>query len=126
MSVQKLNVLKLLSVNLMLKRKEIKYRRYTEWYGIIIHYNSCCTKPSETNIELFSQQRNIHPLEDQYFQKKLEQFQTSFTVYNFFTTYTGTFTYSPADREWLSEPLKNLLQSCPEHHHSEVKYCLRS
>ena len=40
-------------------------------------------------------------LEDHYFEEKLEQYQTPFTVYNFNTMYTGTFTYMPAEKTWI-------------------------
>ena len=45
-------------------------------------------------------------LEDHYFQEKLEQFQKLFTVDNFRTMHTGSFTYMPADKNWSYDPLK--------------------
>ena len=59
-------------------------------------------------------------LEDHYFQKQLEQFQTPRTVYKFNTMYTGTLTIMPADKTWLYDPLRNPLQTCPAHHQFEV------
>ena len=37
-------------------------------------------------------------LEDHHFQERLEQFQTPFTVYQLNKTYTGTFTFMPAEK----------------------------
>ena len=37
-------------------------------------------------------------LEDHYFQERLEQYQTPFTVYQLNKMYTGTFTFMPADK----------------------------
>ena len=37
-------------------------------------------------------------LEDHYFQERLEQFRTPFTVYQLNKMYTGTFTFLPADK----------------------------
>ena len=60
-------------------------------------------------------------LEDHYFQKQLERFQTPFTVYQFNKMYTGTFTYMPADKNWIYHPLRNHHHNCPAHHQLEVK-----
>ena len=41
--------------------------------------------------------------------------------------YTGTFTYMPADKNWLYDPLRNPYHNCPAHHQFEVNlnsYCL--
>ena len=38
-------------------------------------------------------------LEDHYFQERLEQYQTFFTVYQLNKMYTGTFTFMPADKK---------------------------
>ena len=40
-------------------------------------------------------------LEDHYFQERLEQYQTPFTVYQLNKMYTGTFTFMPADKTFL-------------------------
>ena len=40
-------------------------------------------------------------LEDHYFQERLEQYQTPFTVYQLNKMYTGTFTFMPADKNWI-------------------------
>ena len=40
-------------------------------------------------------------LEDHYFQERLEQYQTPFTVYQMNKMYTGTFTFKPADKNWI-------------------------
>ena len=58
--------------------------------------------------------------EDHYFQERLEQFQTRFTVSNLNKMYTGTFTFMPADKEWIYHPNKNPYQNWPAHHQYEV------
>ena len=47
-------------------------------------------------------------LEDHYFQERLEQYQTPFTVYQLNKMFTGTFTFMPADKNWIYDPTKNL------------------
>ena len=114
---QKLNVLKLINVACAKKEKKIcfqfsvKYRRVdrTVWNhntmplpvtldpleckNIIRHLNG-------TNNKILN---NLHYnktftlLEDHYFQERLEQFQTPFTVYQINKMYTGTFTFMPVD-----------------------------
>ena len=61
-------------------------------------------------------------LEDHYFQERLEQFQTPFTVYqlNRIEQNTGTFTFMPADKNWIYDPNKNPYHNCPAHHYFEV------
>ena len=59
-------------------------------------------------------------LEEPYFQEQLERFQTPFTVYQFNKMYTGTFTYMPADKNWIYDPTKNPYHNCPAHHQFEV------
>ena len=59
-------------------------------------------------------------LEDHYFQEQLERFQTPFTVYQYNKMYTGTFTYMPADKNWIYDPLRNPHHNCPAHHQFEV------
>ena len=46
-------------------------------------------------------------LEDHYFQERLEQYQTPFTVYQLNKMYTGTFTFMPADKNWIYDPSQN-------------------
>ena len=46
-------------------------------------------------------------LEDHYFQERLEQYQTPFTVYQLNKMYAGTFTFMPADKNWINDPTKN-------------------
>ena len=47
-------------------------------------------------------------LEDHYFQERLEQFQTLFTVYQLNKIYTGTFTFMPADdKHWIYDSIQN-------------------
>ena len=68
----------------------------------------------------FNYNRTFNLLEDRYFQKKLEHYQTPFTVYNFNTMYTGTFTYMPADKLWIYDPKTNPFHHCPAHKQFEV------
>ena len=51
-------------------------------------------------------------LEDHYFDQRLDSFQTPFTVYQLNKMYTGTFTFMPADKNWIYDPNKN----CAAHH----------
>ena len=60
-------------------------------------------------------------LEDHYFQQRLEQYQTPFTVYQLNKMYTGTFTFMPADKNWIYDPTQNPCHYCPAHHQFEVK-----
>ena len=62
-------------------------------------------------------------LEDHYFQERLEQYQTpvyqlytNFTVYQLNKMYTGTFTFMPADKNWIYDPTQNPYHNCPAHH----------
>ena len=55
-------------------------------------------------------------LEDHYFQERLEQYQTPFTVYQLNKMYTGTFTFMPADKNWTFDPTPNPYLNCPAHH----------
>ena len=40
-------------------------------------------------------------LEDHYFQERLEEYQTPFTVYHLNKMYTCTSTFMPADKNWI-------------------------
>ena len=119
MSEQRLNELKLLNVLFLQKRKKkicfqgsVKYRRVdrTVWNhntlplpvaldpleskNNIRHLNG-------TNDEILNNLQNKKTFtlsEDHYFQERLEQYQTPFTVYQFNKMYTGTFTFMPADK----------------------------
>ena len=74
-----------------------------ECKNIIRHLNG-------TNIEIFNNlpyNKTFTLMEDHYFQKRLEKYQTPFTVYQLNTMYTGTFTFMPADKNWIYDPLKN-------------------
>ena len=103
-----------------------------EPYGIIIHYRSVTLDPAEckniihlngTNDKILN---NLHYnktftlLEDHYFQERLEQYQTPFTVYQLNKMYTGTFTFMPADKNWIYDPTKNPYHNGPAHHQFEV------
>ena len=59
-------------------------------------------------------------LEDHYFQDRLEQYQTPFTVYQLNKMYKGTFTFMPADKNWIYDPTQNSYHNCPAHHQFEV------
>ena len=59
-------------------------------------------------------------LEDHYFQERLEQFQIPLTDYKLNKMYTGTFTFVPADKDWIYDPNKNPYHSCPAHRQYEV------
>ena len=59
-------------------------------------------------------------LEDHYFQERLEHYQTLFTVYQLNKMYTGTFTFMPADKDWIYDPTQNPYHNCPAHHQFEV------
>ena len=59
-------------------------------------------------------------LEDHYFQERLERYQTPFTVYQLNKMYTGTFTFMPADQNWVYVPTQNPYHNCPAHHQFEV------
>ena len=48
--------------------------------------------------------RTFTLLEDPYFQERLDQYQTAFTVYQLNKMYTGTFTFMPADKNWIYDP----------------------
>ena len=61
-------------------------------------------------------------LEDHYFQEHLEQFQTRFTMYQLNKLYTGTFTFMPADKDWVYDSNKNPYHNCPAHHQFEVNF----
>ena len=58
--------------------------------------------------------------EDHFFKEQLERFQTPFTAYKFNAMYTGTYTFLPADKTWLYDPLRNPLHNSPAHHQFEV------
>ena len=68
----------------------------------------------------FNYNRTFTLLEDHYFQEKLEEYQTPFTVNNFNTMYTGTFTHMPADKTWIYDPKNNPFHNCPGNHQFEV------
>ena len=52
-------------------------------------------------------------LENHYFQERLEQVQTLFTVYQLSKMYIGTFTFMPADKDWIYDPTRNPYHNCP-------------
>ena len=52
-------------------------------------------------------------LEDHYFQERLEQFQTPFTVYKLNKISTGFFTFLPADKDWIYGQIETLTTTVP-------------
>ena len=68
----------------------------------------------------FNYNKTFTPLEDHNFQEQLERLQTPFTVYQLNKIYTGTFTYMPADKTWINDPLRNPYHNFPAHHQFEV------
>ena len=76
-----------------------------EYKNIIRHLNG-------TNDKILN---NLHYnktftlLEDHYFQERLEQYQTPFTVYQLNKMYTGTFTFMPADKIGYMTLLETLI-----------------
>ena len=141
MSEQKLNAIKLLNVLLTQKKERkicfqgsVKYRRVdrTVWNhntlplpvtldpleskNFIRHLNG-------TNDKLLNNphyNKTCTLLEDHYFQERLEQYQTPFTVYQPNKMCTGTFTFKPADKNWIYDPTQNPYHNCPAHHQFEV------
>ena len=59
-------------------------------------------------------------LENHYFQERLEQYQTHFTVHQLNKMYTGTFTFMPSGKDKIYNPTKNPYHNCPAHHQFEV------
>ena len=59
-------------------------------------------------------------LEDHYFQERLRQNQTPFTVHQLNKMYTGTFTFTSADKDWKYDPTRNPYHNCPAQHQFEV------
>ena len=59
-------------------------------------------------------------LGNHFFEERLEQYQTPFTVYHLNEMDTCTFTFMPADKDWIYDPSKNLDQNYPAHHQFEV------
>ena len=59
-------------------------------------------------------------LEDHYFQEGLEQFQTLITKYQLNKMYTGTFTFMPADKDWIYDLNENPYHNFPAYHQFEV------
>ena len=74
-----------------------------EYKNIIRHLNG-------TNNKILN---NLHYnktstlLEDHYFQERLEQYRTPFTVYQLNKMYTGTFKFLPADKNLMYDPTRN-------------------
>ena len=87
-----------------------------ECKNIIRHLNG--TKNKTLNNSHYN--KNFTLLEDRYFQERSEQFQTHFTVYQLNNLYTGTFTFMPAEINWIYDPNKNRYHNCPAHHQFEV------
>ena len=87
-----------------------------ECENIIRHLN--CTNNKIMNNLHYNKTFTL--LDDHYFQERLEQYQTPFTVYQLNKMYTGTFTFMPADKNWIYDPTQNPYHNCPAHHQFEV------
>ena len=87
-----------------------------ECKNIIRHLNGTDNKI----LNNFSYNKTFKLLEDHYFQERLEQYQTPFTVHQLNKLYTGTFTFMPADKNWIYDPSRNSYHNCPTHHQFEV------
>ena len=59
-------------------------------------------------------------LDDHYFQERLEQNQTPFTLHQVNKMYTGTFTFMPADKDWIYDQTRNSYYNCSAHHQFDV------
>ena len=92
-----------------------------ECKNIIRHLNGTNNKISNN----LQNNKTFTLLEDHYFQERLEQFQTPFTVHQLNKMYTGTFTFKPADKNWINDPNKNPYHNYPAHHQFEVKFLIR-
>ena len=138
---QKLNVSKLFNVSPMQKKERkvcfqgsVKYRRVdqTVWNHNTLQLpvtldplkgKNSIRHLNGTNDKILNNLRynkTFKLLEDNYFQERLEQYQTPFTVYQLNKMYTGTFTLMPADKDWLYDPTQNPYHNCPAHHQFEV------
>ena len=73
-------------------------------------------------LNTFNYTKTFTILEDHYFQEQLERFQTPFTVYNFNTMYTSTFTLMSFNKTWLYGPLRNPLHNLSAHYHVEFNW----
>ena len=77
---------------------------YTGTFTFMPADNDWKCDPNGTNDKILN---NLHDnktftlLEDHYFQERLEQYQTPFTVYQLNKMYTGTLTIMPADKNWI-------------------------
>ena len=122
MSEQKLNALKLLSVFAYAKKERkicfqgsVKYRRVdrTVWNHntLPLHVTldpleckNIIRHPNGINDKILNNlhcNRTFTLLEDHYFQERIEQYQTLFTVYQLNKMFTGTVTFMPADKNWI-------------------------
>ena len=87
-----------------------------ECKNIIRHLNGTNNKI----LNILHYNKTFTLLEDHYFQERLEQYQTPFTVYQLNKMYTGTFTFMPADKNWIYDPTQNPYHNCPAHHQFQV------
>ena len=106
----------------------VKYRRVdrTVWSHNTLDPLECKNIIRHLNATNNKRLNNLHYnkiftlLEDHYFQERLEQYQTPFTVYQLNKMYTGTFIFMPADKNWIYDPTQNPYHNCPGHHQFEV------
>ena len=81
-----------------------------------VHVRSKLNESKLKNVLLMQKKRkknNLHYnkfftlLEIYYFQEQLEQYQTSSTVYQLNTMYADTFTFMPAEKDWIYDSSKH-------------------
>ena len=87
-----------------------------ECKNIIIHLNGTNNKI----INNLHYNKTFTLLKDHYFQERLEQYQTPFTVHPLNKMYTGSYIFMPADKDWTYNPTKSPYHNCPAHHQFEV------
>ena len=95
---------------------EPQYTRSLDCKNIIRHLNATNNK----RLNNLHYNKIFTLLEDHYFQERLEQYQTPFTVYQLNNLYTVTFIFMPADKNWIYDPTQNPYHNCPGHHQFEV------
>ena len=67
----------------------------------------------QKNIKQLTLQKKFYTSGRSLLQERLEQYQTPLTVYQLNKMYTGTFTFLPADKDWLYDPTRNPYYNCP-------------
>ena len=98
------------------KERKICFQRSVKYRRVDRHLDDTNDKISN-NLQY---NKTFSLLEDHYFQERLEHYQTPFTVYQLNKMYPGTFTFMPADKNWIYDPTQNPYHNCPAHHQFEV------